>query len=231
MTGKKLTANTLKLTAIAAMVADHVAVGFLPVYSLWYIILRTVGKITMPVMSYFIAEGYFHTHNLKKYMMRLLTFAALSHFPYVMFFSEDLHSPVTTSIMLPLLLGLCALWLYDKKPLGKWRSYALILVCFLLSAPCDWSCMPVFFVLLFGMYRDTPKMLFMRYSIVCAVFGIFSVIQDITNVYMGGLFLAIPLLAMYSGEKGRGGKILKWGFYLFYPMHLIILYIIKLMLL
>ena len=222
---KGLNANILKLIAIIAMLLDHVAVCFMPM-SVWYMVLRTLGRITMPIMSFFIAEGYFHTHDLKKYVLRLGVFAVISHFPYVLCFSNDLYA-VTSSIMVPLLLGLCALWLYDKRPVGKWQSYALIVLCFLLSVPCDWSCMPVFLILLFGMYRNTPKLMFMRYSVICAIFAICTVLQDITLLYMGGLFLAIPLLALYSGERGRANALIKWGFYAFYPTHLLLLFFIS----
>ena len=75
---KVLSANTLKLIAIVAMVLDHIAVGFVAQTSVLYFIMRTIGKITAPIMCYFIAEGYFHTHNLKRYMLRLLIFALIS---------------------------------------------------------------------------------------------------------------------------------------------------------
>ncbi|MCS0543528.1 conjugal transfer protein TraX, partial [Aeromonas veronii] len=47
------------------------------------------------------------------------------------------------------------------------------------------------------------------------------------HAYQIGIFLAIPLLLMYKGKRGRKSNLLKWGFYVFYPLHLIVLYIIK----
>ena len=222
---KVLSANTLKLIAVVAMVLDHIAVGFVAQTSVLYFIMRTIGKITAPIMCYFIAEGYFHTHNLKRYMLRLLIFALISHFPYVLYFS--FANKVTSSIMLPLLLGLCALTLYKNETLSKPIRYIGIVLCFIGSLPCDWSCMPVFFILIFGIYHDNTHEMLVRFSVVGAIFALVNAIEDIHTAYMAGVLLSVPLLYMYSGQLGKKSPILKWSFYIFYPAHLLVLYAIK----
>ena len=72
---KKLNANQLKIIAIIAMLIDHVALSFLPSQTVLYQIMRAIGKITMPIMCYFIAEGYYKTSNIKKYLLRLILFS------------------------------------------------------------------------------------------------------------------------------------------------------------
>ena len=225
---KILNANALKIIAVIAMVADHIAAGFIAEGSLLYIVLRTIGKITMPVMCFFIAEGFFHTHDLKKYVTRLAVFAVISHFPYVLYFAEQIKYPISSSIFVPLLCGLIALWMWKDKPLGKVWSTLIIVLCFIVSIPCDWSCMPVMFILIFGLYHDKFGQAMLRYAIVAGVYACIAVCEDLSNVYMGGLFLAIPLLCMYSGELGKKSKVLKWGFYVFYPVHLVGLYLLSL---
>ena len=68
----RFNANQLKLIAIIAMVVDHCAVVFVSDSSSVMWLLRMIGRMTAPIMCFFIAEGYFHTSNLKKYMGRLL---------------------------------------------------------------------------------------------------------------------------------------------------------------
>ncbi len=222
---KILSANTLKLIAIIAMAVDHIAVGFVAQTSVLYFIMRAIGKVTAPIMCYFIAEGYFHTHNLKKYMLRLLIFALISHFPYVLYFNPT--NKITSSIILPLLLGLCALTLYKNESLSKPLRYIGIVLCFIVSLPCDWSCMPVFFILIFGIYHDNTHEMLVRFSVVGVIFALVNAIDDIHTAYMAGVLLSVPLINMYSGLLGKKSPILKWGFYVFYPAHLLVLYAVK----
>lgn len=224
---KKLTANTLKLTAILAMLCDHIAYGFVAPTSVLYLILRTIGKITAPIMCFFIAEGYFYTKNLTKYKLRLLLFAILSHIPFMLYFGLTQKPPFVSSVMASLLLGLIALELYYKESINKPMRYIGIALCFALSINCDWSCMAAFFILIFGIYRENRKEQLIRFSIVAAVLAIASVFDGIENIYMVGVLLAVPLLAAYSGSLGKKSAVIKWGFYVFYPLHLVLLWLIK----
>ena len=80
-----LNSNQIKLIAIAAMTADHIAWLLFPGYSreALPLIMHLVGRITCPIMCYFIAEGYHHSKDLAKYTRRLFLFALLSHFAYI----------------------------------------------------------------------------------------------------------------------------------------------------
>ena len=83
---KGLTATALKTIAIAAMTADHVAWLLFPGYDRHALplILHLIGRLTCPVMCFFVAEGYHYTHDVKKYTRRLLLLALVSHFAYVL---------------------------------------------------------------------------------------------------------------------------------------------------
>ena len=82
---KGLDANALKLIAIVAMTVDHVAWLLFPGYSTAPIavFMHIIGRMTCPMMCYFIAEGYHYTHSVRRYAARLFGFAFLSHFAYV----------------------------------------------------------------------------------------------------------------------------------------------------
>ncbi len=95
LTRSGLDSNMLKLIAIAAMTADHIAWLLFPGYPTdpLPIILHIIGRLTCPIMCFFIAEGYHYTRNIKKYMARLFVFAVISHFAY-MFASNDFEDSV-----------------------------------------------------------------------------------------------------------------------------------------
>ena len=81
---KKLNSNHLKLIAIIAMTLDHIADLIYPGMqnNIISIILHIIGRLTAPIMFFFICEGFYYTKNLKKYILRLFIFAIISHFAY-----------------------------------------------------------------------------------------------------------------------------------------------------
>ena len=87
---KTLDANQLKLIAIFAMTVDHIAWLLFPGYAKGAlpVVMHIIGRLTCPIMCYFIAEGYYHTRDLNRYTLRLFVFAVISHFAYI-FASQD----------------------------------------------------------------------------------------------------------------------------------------------
>ncbi|MDN6607892.1 MAG: conjugal transfer protein TraX, partial [Tetragenococcus halophilus] len=67
-----------------AMIVDHTTFWLVPSDTLFYVILRMIGRLAAPIMCYLISEGYFHTSNKKKYLKRLFIFALISHYPYIL---------------------------------------------------------------------------------------------------------------------------------------------------
>lgn len=82
---KILNSNTIKIIAIIAMTIDHIAWLVFPGYDdgVIPVVLHIIGRLTCPIMCYFIAEGYHYTKNINKYTMRLFAFAFISHFAYI----------------------------------------------------------------------------------------------------------------------------------------------------
>ena len=91
---KGLNTDQLKLIAIAAMTLDHLTWTLWPGYSRewWVMIFHILGRLTAPIMWFFIAEGYHYTHDIKKYAARLFFLAAVSHFAYNFLFWDVLRS-------------------------------------------------------------------------------------------------------------------------------------------
>lgn len=121
---KTLDANQLKLIAIFAMTVDHIAWLLFPGYAKGAlpVVMHIIGRLTCPIMCYFIAEGYYHTRNINKYTFRLFLFAVISHFAYSFASNDfvDARSLIPfyfggilnqTSVMWPLAWGLsCCAW-------------------------------------------------------------------------------------------------------------------------
>ncbi|MBO5164443.1 MAG: hypothetical protein J6B75_08430 [Ruminococcus sp.] len=84
---KGITGSDLKYIAILAMLIDHIAVLFIPSDKPLYACMRFAGRLTAPIMCFFISEGYHYTRNLKKYFSRLAVFAVISHFAFAFAFS------------------------------------------------------------------------------------------------------------------------------------------------
>ena len=85
---KELNRTQLKLIAICAMVCDHLAWGFLDFYTPLAQILHIIGRLTIPIMCFFIAEGYRHTSNLRRYIHRMICFWLISILPFYLFFGD-----------------------------------------------------------------------------------------------------------------------------------------------
>ena len=112
------TSNQLKLIAIAAMVFDHCMVVFIPHDLAIYEVLRMPGRLTAPIMCFLIAEGYYHTSNLWRYMKRLFVMAVISHVPFALCFGYNVWAFwQATDVLWALLLGLIALTIYHRKGL------------------------------------------------------------------------------------------------------------------
>jgi len=219
-----LTSNTLKYIAIIAMFFDHFFAVFLPQDSIEGILSRIPGRVVMPIMCYLIAEGFFYTSNVKKYVSRMLAFAAISHFPYVIYF----NLPEATSVIWGLALGLIALATVKNDKLSIYIKVLLVILICVLAVPADWNYVAVLWILFFGIFRGQ----YFKQIISFAVIGIvFHLIPSIYNLGWGqlnqlGIFLAIPFLVMYKGRRGRKSNFMKWGFYVFYPLHLVLLYLL-----
>lgn len=168
---KKTDANTIKLIAVIAMTIDHVTWMIYPGYPKEFvpILLHIIGRLTCPIMCYFIAEGYHYTKNLNKYTVRLFLFAFISHFTYV-FASMDFVNWKSfipfyygsilnqTSVMWSLAWGVVMLRVVNCRSVQKntVKVILIVLIC-LISFPSDWSCVASLCILAFGTNRGKFK--------------------------------------------------------------------------
>lgn len=232
-----LTGSRLKLIAIVCMLIDHIAWGFVPTASVPGALMHTVGRITAPVMCFMLTEGYRHTHDFKRYALRLMIFAAVSYLPFIYFQYGcwTFDNALTLNMIYTLFLCLLGLWA-DEHLKDADRTIALFVLGFL-SLVGDWPVAALMFTLNFSRNRSDRKRLTYVFTVISAVFTAMMVYSCwIQGLKLGrallcslpemGTLLALPLLDRYNGQKGKnvGGK---WLFYWFYPVHLAILGLIR----
>lgn len=241
-TPKILNSNIIKMIAITAMTIDHIAWAVYPGYpkETLPVIMHMIGRLTCPIMCFFIAEGYHHTKNINKYTLRLFLFAVISHFPYIyasmdfidwksfipFYYGNILNQ---TSVMWSLAWGLVMLRVAksDKINNNALKITFIILIC-LISFPSDWSCIAALCVMAFGTNRGQFKIQALWLIIYVAMYAVvyFFTIDKIYGLIQMAVILSIPLISMYNGQRGKNRKInkfVKWFFYIYYPLHLLII--------
>ena len=221
-----LDGTTLKLIAMISMVFDHAGDMFFPDV-MWP---RMIGRLAMPIFSFFIAEGFSHTRDKKKYLCRLGIFALISEIPFDLAFEGKIGFSHQNT-MLSFFLAVVALMLYDwiqggtkseenhasigKTVLGVIAVAAIAALSLLLRA--DYTIFAVIAVFLFYVLRQ-------KHPLVRTGVGVAFLALTRTVGYYCTTGLSFIPLAMYNGKKGKG---LKWLFYGFYPGHLLLLAAIK----
>lgn len=226
-----LNANQLKAIAVAAMVIDHTAAYLLPASFPFSWEMRLIGRITAPIMCFFIAEGYAHTSNLRRYALRLLFFAAVSHIPFLLLHGGLSHFFETTGVIWTLLMGLLALSFGKEERLPLWVRMGLVLACCVLAFPADWGWIGVLWVFGFGMCRENKARAAAVFSVVGALYIIrgLSAPLSLFTVSRLGVFLSLPLLWLYNGKHGSRSRVLQASYYWFYPVHLLAIWGIRLL--
>lgn len=224
------------------MLIDHIAWAFVPTYSAAGQIMHFIGRFTAPIMCYFVAEGYFYTKNVNKYLLRLGIFALISWLPFAWFeFGEKVFNGggflLAQSVIYTLFLGLLALHIWNGSESRSRKVLAIILICFL-SMFGDWACFGVLWILFFGIHHGNLKAQLRSYYIIAAVSMAAVILMQIPGFISGevpfytvlwqfGLLAAPLFLVSYNGERGSGKAVHKWFFYVFYPVHLLALCILK----
>ncbi len=238
-----LSTFALKIIAVISMLIDHIGAVFFP----QAILLRIIGRLAFPIYCFLIAEGYTHTKSAPGYLMRLGAFALISEIPFNFAFNGRIFYFGGCNVFITLFLGLLGIILFDM--ILKWDSIprlasfvlALVPVALLCRTAdtlhSDYGKYGVLLVFIFYLFRQNrTAALFMfalstvlKYAVTANVYDgalkLFEANGTVWYLYFGMtqmfcLLAAIPI-ALYSGQSGYKG--LKWFFYAFYPVHLLLL--------
>jgi hypothetical protein len=247
-----ITGSTIKMIAIITMLVDHTAATVLERYivqrnggfvlnldamepvAVVYIIMRLIGRLAFPIFIFLLVEGLEHTRNQWKYLFRMLIFAFVSEIPFDLAFNLDKEQIFSgrfielsyQNVFFTLTIGLAAIIGIKSVQTTRWRYGIKVLanigitgigmgLGYLLRT--DYGAIGVLAIVMMYLLRSQNML---ATAMTCVVL-MFSSYLEISS------FLILLPIKHYNGE--RGWK-LKWVFYVFYPAHLLILWLICLML-
>ncbi len=223
---KILSGSVLKCIALFTMIVDHVGLhllrnsGIVLLYTSagpleLFTLMRKVGRLAFPIYCFLLVEGFLHTHDRRKYGLNLLAFALISEIPWNLEHTGALYCP-SQNVFFTLFLGyagMCCIEELKERPLEQLISLiALVLVAMNLKA--DYGTGGFAFILVMYLLREQ--------KILQAIVG--------TCIESGGWAagLAFIPINLYNGQRGFiQGKFMKYLFYCAYPVHIMIIYLIK----
>jgi len=228
--------------AMVFMLCDHLWGTIVPGAD-W---LTCIGRLTFPIFAFMIVEGYFHTKNLKKYVCRLFVFAILSEIPFNLAMGSRIFYPVHQNVLWSFLISIGLIhWNEKGKEKKIWKrvvvgmasiciGYVVGLITFV-----DFYHAGILTVLVFYFFKDRKWWCYLG-QLLCLWYINFEMLGGLSyEVYIFGeihfiarqgiAVLALIPIWLYKGRQGYHSKILQYFYYAFYPIHLLILGVIKLL--
>ena len=220
----------LKLIAACTMLIDHVGYVLFS-DALW---LRCIGRIAFPLFCFLMAEGCVYTRDRRKYALRLLVFALLSEIPFNLMNSGAVWDRYHQNVLWTMLTGALVCWLLDWA-LKNRRALAFVLTALVMAAAFylperlntdygGWGMLLV--VMFYGVHRApggaVSKMIAQALGL--AFFSIASM-GGYVSIELWSLVALVPIW-LYNGQRGFSPKAVQYGFYAFYPVHILVLSLI-----
>lgn len=244
----KMSGSTLKIIALVSMLIDHTAAVLLPypmmehgvyypgfsleyaaavlgegpagwLYILYQIMRSLLGRLAFPIYCFLLVEGFERTHSRARYAFRIFLFALVSEIPFDLAFNGRIYYTHYQNVFFTLFLGFLMMWAmrlleeHVKIPVVNWAGIALVFLAAAFAAEkiyCDYGARGIIAIALLYLFRKN------RWQQLIA--GIAAFLWEVTAP------LAFLFIGLYNGKRGIK---LKYVFYLFYPVHLLILYFIS----
>ena len=236
-----ISASALHIMAMVCMLCDHLWATVVP-GNQW---LTCLGRLAFPMFAFMVVEGYFHTSNLKGYVLRLLMFAVISEVPFNLMYSSSFVYPFHQNVIWTLLLGLGLVHMNELAAKKQKRWLCILVGCitviggFLLGtiAMLDYYGVGVVTILVFYFFRKRTWWCFLGQIIVLYYLNVeelsglyfeITIGDRIFHVVQQGLalFALIPIW-LYRGRKGIKSKWFQYVCYGFYPIHMLALYLLR----
>lgn len=208
---KGINTFTLKMIAIVSMVIDHIGAVLFPEIE----IFRILGRLAFPIFAYILVEGFVYTHDVWKYMLRLGAMAIISEVPFDLAISGKVLELAHQNVFFTLFLGVLMLTLMLKTS-SHFRKFVIVVAMLLISEflHTDYNSMGLLMIFLFYQFREQKAVKLLMVGIVNCLLMVY------TQVYA---VLALIPIAFHNRKQGPK---MKAFFYLFYPAHLLVLYLI-----
>lgn len=231
----------LHIFAMVTMLCDH----------LWgtamlkYDILTSIGRITFPIFAFMIVEGYTHTKNLKKYVLRLLIFAVISEIPFNLMMGSRIFYPIHQNVLWTFLISIGLIHLNElARKKGKiWLNIltgiGTVILGYIVGiiTYVDYYHYGILIVLVFYFFRQRKWWSFLGQALclwyICeemiSGFAYEIAIGDTVVYFTRQCFAMLALIPiwLYRGKRGYHSKALQYFYYAFYPAHMLVLCLIK----
>ena len=235
-----LSAAALHLIAMTLMLMDHLWATLLPAQE-W---LTCAGRLAYPIFAFLAVEGYFHTHDFKKYALRMLLFAGIAEVPFDLMYGGTWFYPVHQNVIWTLLMGLLGIHLMEKarKTQKTWVyvlvSAGVVLAGAVLSTLCmvDYYGVGVLTIFVFYFFRQRTwwcllgQVLALYWLNVELLGGLVYPVQllgmDFELCQQGLALLALVPIWLYRGRQGYHSKPFQYACYGFYPVHMLLLFLV-----
>lgn len=207
------------------MLIDHSTAILIPNNSFFYMIGRGIGRLSFPIFCFFLVEGFLHTSNAKNYLLRLGIFALISEIPFDLVFNHTIFEIGYQNIFFTLCIGLLILMCLNKIENIYWGKagyialYVAVIIggcLFALLLRTDYNYAGILMILSFYLFR--------YYKVILTVALIIIYEFALGGIQILAVFALIPIW-FYNGQ--RGPKMNKYLFYSFYPVHILLLYLIS----
>ncbi len=236
-----ISAAVLHILAMVLMLMDHLWATLLPAQD-W---LTCAGRVAFPIFAFMSVEGYFHTHNFKKYAQRMLLFSVLSEIPFDLMYGGTWFYPVHQNVIWTLLMGLLGIHLMEtvRKKQKPWVyvlvSAGVVAAGGILGTLCmvDYYGVGVLTVFIFYFFRGRKwwcllgQLLALYWVNVQMLGGLMYPIQlfgmEFELCQQGLALLALLPIWLYRGRQGYHSKPFQYACYAFYPVHMLILVLVQ----
>lgn len=233
-----MTSLWLHIIAMVFMLCDHLW-GTIILGNEW---LTCIGRISFPIFAFLIVEGYFKTRDLKNYIFRLTFIALISEVPFDLMMGGSVFYPFHQNVIWTFLI---AIWLISWNEKVKDRSLLFRILTCVASVVCgyllglitmvDFYHAGVLTVLVFYFFREKKWWSYIG-QLICLWYintemlgGLVYEFGSFTFHQQGFALIALLFVWMYNGKKGHSSKLFQALCYIFYPLHMFVLWLIKVM--
>lgn len=210
---------SLKIIALVTMVIDHYGA----IFQSGIIEYRIIGRLAFPIYAFLLVEGYFHTRDVKKYGARLLLFALISEIPFDLAFKGRIEF-THQNIFFTLFIGLVTMHFIDKREEYNLNKSFIIIIAMIAATflYVDYSFVGIVYILAFYFTRDMNK----KERLIKVGLAMLVVNLLLLGITQQFALFSLLLIYFYNGELGPRNKLLQSFFYIMYPLHLLIFYLI-----
>lgn len=214
----------LKIIAITAMLFDHLGYVVFGRFSF----MNYIGRLAFPIFAFGVSEGFKYTKDLKKYFIRLSIFAIISQLPYMLFSNVIGSNTFTLNILFTLILGLFAITVYEKID-NKYLGFLFVVLLSVIShfGHFDYGWFGIAVIFIFHIFKDKKVLMNLTFIIFTVINYIYNYVTTSRIEYIFIIIFCCLSLIPINLYNGKKGKDIKYLLYVFYPLHLVILYLLN----